>query len=91
MQNTKIKMTMQNVKINLTSDEKNILALLENENLHFDEIARKGNISSSNLGGLLTMMEMKKLVKNLGGGLYGISYTPYLTLREWNSFAHRDN
>lgn len=65
--------TMRRVFNNLTPDEKKIMEILENENLHFDEIVRKSGVSSSKIGSLLTMMEMKNLVKHLDGGMYGIS------------------
>lgn len=56
----------------LTNEERKILELLQNENLHFDEIVKKSKIDAAKLGSILTMMEMKKLVKNQGGGVYGI-------------------
>ncbi len=52
---------------NLSKEEKIIIELLQNENLHFDEIVNKSGINTSHLGSLLTMMEMKKLVKNSNG------------------------
>lgn len=57
---------------NATSRERKILEILANENLHFDEIVRKTGITSQELGSLLTMMEIKGYVKNLGGGVYGV-------------------
>ncbi len=57
---------------NLTKEEKIILELLQHESLHFDEIVKKSGIAPSKLGSLLTMMEMKKLIDNLGGGTYGV-------------------
>ncbi|MBI5452097.1 DNA-protecting protein DprA [Candidatus Gottesmanbacteria bacterium] len=58
---------------NLNREEKIILELLQNESLHFDEIVKKSGISASQLGSLLTMMEMKKIIKDSGGGVYGIT------------------
>ncbi len=52
---------------NLSKEEIKILELLQNESLHFDEIVKKSGINASQLGGLLTMMEMKKLVNSLNG------------------------
>lgn len=57
---------------NLTAEEKKILELLQNENLHFDEMVRKTKLSSSQLGILLTLLEMKLVVKNVGNGVYGL-------------------
>ena len=57
----------------LTNDERKIVELLLNENLHFDEIVRKSRMNSSKVGSLLTLMEMRKIIKNLGSGVYAIS------------------
>lgn len=54
-------------------DELLILKLLENEPLHFDEIARKSKINSAKLGSLLSLMEVKGLVKSQGGGFFSIA------------------
>lgn len=62
-----------NEKINkLTKEEIKIIEILKRENLHFDEIIRKTGISSNKLGSILTMMEMKGFIKNLGSGTYGV-------------------
>jgi DNA processing protein len=58
-------------KQDLSSEEKTILELLVNENLHIDEIIRKSGLASAQTGSLLSLMEIKSLVKNLGGGNYG--------------------
>jgi DNA processing protein len=53
-----------------TPEEQKIIEILANEALHLDEIAR---ISSTNVGQVsaqLTIMEMKGIVKNMGGGMY---------------------
>lgn len=50
-----------------TKDEQLILKLLENEALHFDEIARKSKINPSKLGSILSLMEVKGFVKSTGG------------------------
>lgn len=51
----------------LTKEELLIINILKSENLHFDEIVRKSGILPSKLGGILTMMEMKDILKNTGG------------------------
>lgn len=57
---------------NLSKDEIRILELLQNESLHFDEIVKKSKIPAAKLGSILTIMEMRKLIESLGGGLYSI-------------------
>ncbi len=52
---------------NLAKEEKIIIELLQNESLHFDEIVKKSGIKASDLGSLLTMMEMKKYINNSNG------------------------
>jgi DNA processing protein len=51
----------------LSSEEKKIVELLENENLQFDEIVGQLNINPSKIGTTLSMMEMKGIIKNSGG------------------------
>lgn len=53
-------------------DEEKILSLLQNEPLHVDTICRGANMNASALNSLLMMMEMKGMVKNYGGGVYGV-------------------
>lgn len=57
---------------NVTKDEVKILQILENEPLHFDEIVRKINQDSSKIGSLLSIMEIKGILKQ-SGGMYSIS------------------
>ncbi len=47
-----------------------ILKLLENEPLHFDELVRKSGVSSSKLGSILSLMEVRGLIKSLDGGYF---------------------
>jgi hypothetical protein len=56
----------------LTEEEEKILELLQNEPFHFDEIVRRTKFNPSKLGSLLSMMEIKGLIKSLDGGLYSI-------------------
>jgi len=53
-------------------DEKKILRLLENEALHFDDLVRKSKMNSSRLGSLLSLMEVKGMVKSQNGGMFAI-------------------
>ncbi len=52
---------------NLSLEEKKIIELIENEALNFDEILKDLNIDSSKLATILSMMEIKGLIKNAGG------------------------
>jgi len=55
-----------------TDEEMKILKILENESLHFDEIARIANLDSSKVGTLLTLMEIKGMIKSLESGFFSI-------------------
>ena len=73
MQNSKVKITTQNLKVKTENkDEDMILKLLENESLNFDEIVRRSKIDPSKIATLLSMMEIKGLIKN-SGGLFSIA------------------
>lgn len=71
---TKKEKCTNNIKM-LSSDpkEQKIRSILKNEPLHIDTIAKKSKINSSEASSLLMLMEMKGLVKNLGGGNYIIA------------------
>lgn len=56
----------------LGNEEIKIVELLENENLHTDEIARKLGVDSGKAGGILSMLEIKGIIKNFGEGIYGL-------------------
>lgn len=61
---------LMNSKKNLESldpFERKIFELIENEPMGFDEIVRQLKIESSKVGSLLSMMELKGLIKNSGG------------------------
>jgi DNA processing protein len=51
-------------------EENMILKLLQNEPMHFDEIVRKTGLQSSSVGSILSVMEMKGMVKSLEGGIF---------------------
>ena len=51
-------------------DEEKILEVLVNESMHLDELVRITGCATSEISARLTIMEMKGLVKNLGGGIY---------------------
>lgn len=52
---------------NLCREELIIIDFLKKESLHFDEIVKKSKIDAAKLGSILTMMEMKKILKNSNG------------------------
>lgn len=56
-----------------TKEERKILDLLQNEALHFDEIVRRVRLSSSKIGSILSLMEIRGLVKGLGSGQFSIA------------------
>lgn len=56
----------------LGEDERKIVDLLENENLTVDEIIRRLQLDSGKIGSLLSMMEIKGIIKNFGEGVYGL-------------------
>jgi DNA processing protein len=51
-------------------EEEKILSFLENEPLFLDELVRITGGKTGEISARLTIMEMKGLVKNLGGGKY---------------------
>lgn len=57
---------------NITKEEQEILELLENEPLHFDEIVRRSRLSSSQVGSILSIMEMKGFIKT-DGSIFSIA------------------
>lgn len=69
-QKAKNKDADQGSKSSLTGEEKIISDLLEGENLHFDDIVQRSGIEAKKLGSILTIMEMKGYIKNLGSGIY---------------------
>lgn len=56
----------------LSEDENKIVDLLENENLTVDEIIRRLRSDSGKIGSLLSMLEIRGMVKNFGEGVYGL-------------------
>lgn len=55
---------------NLTPDEKKIIELIENEPMGFDEIVRSLKLDPSKVGSILSMMEIKGLIKSSGGSYF---------------------
>lgn len=74
IQKSKVKIADQKSKISgETRDEIAILQILENEPLHFDEIVRISKIDSSRIGSVLSIMEIKGLIKSQDGGFFSIA------------------
>jgi len=55
-----------------TKEEQIIIDLLQNEALHFDEIVRKTKFNSAKLSSMLSLMEIKGMIKSLGGGMFSV-------------------
>ena len=51
-------------------EEVKIIDILENEPLHLDELVRISGSKTSEVSARLTIMEMKGMVRNIGGGIY---------------------
>ncbi len=68
IKNYELRMEKTNPKFqNLSKNELRIMQLLENEGLGFDEIVRRSNLDPSQIGSLLSMMEIKGIIKNSDG------------------------
>lgn len=63
------KQSIKNIN-DLPEDQMQILKVLEFEEVHIDEIARKLNQSITILSALLVRMEISGLIKNIGNGVY---------------------
>jgi DNA processing protein len=55
-----------------TKEEQQIIDLLMKQSLHFDELLKRTKINSSQLGSLLSLMEMKGMVKSLEGSFFAL-------------------
>lgn len=53
-----------------TPEEEKILQILEGGELHFDEIVRRSQMETAKIGSLLSIMEIKGMVRSLGGGVF---------------------
>lgn len=71
---TKIQNYINNKKVIAPApEEKIILESISAEPLHIDEISKKTKLPSERAASILMLMEMKGMVKNLGGGNYVIT------------------
>lgn len=55
---------------NLSEEEQQIFSILENEGKHIDEICRQLQKTSPQMSAVLIKMEIKGIIKNVGGGNY---------------------
>lgn len=62
--------TMVRKVVPASKEEETLIEIIANEPLHLDEIARISSLELSGVSARLTIMELKGLVKNLGGGVY---------------------
>lgn len=72
IQPSRIKNYELGIKKGETKEEQKILDLLENEGLQFDEIVRRTKIDSSKIGSLLSLMEIKGVIKSSSSGIFSI-------------------
>ncbi len=56
----------------LSNEEKSVLDVLKNGEVHFDEISQKSQINVKSLIGLLTMMEIRGLIKKLPSNYFAL-------------------
>lgn len=61
------------LRVALQPEEEKILEILESGELHFDEIVRQSRMETSKVGSLLSIMEIKGMVRSLGGGVFKVS------------------
>jgi len=53
-----------------TKEQAKILAILDREPLHLDELVRISGLQTNAISATLTIMEMKGMVRNIGNGVY---------------------
>lgn len=56
-----------------TPDEQKIISLLQNEQMHIDELIKHTNISAAKIGTVLSLMEMKGIIRSLGSGIFALT------------------
>lgn len=56
-----------------TKEEEKILELLQGEPLYFDQLVKQTGIHSAKLGSILSMMEIKGMIKNQKSGTFSIN------------------
>jgi DNA processing protein len=71
--NNKFPISNKNKVSGGTPEEQEILDLLENEALNFDEIVRRVNLDSGKVASMVSMMEIKGLIKSNANGGFSIT------------------
>ncbi|HSW47549.1 MAG TPA: DNA-processing protein DprA [Candidatus Saccharimonadales bacterium] len=56
-----------------SKEEQRIIDILQNESMHFDELVKRTKIPSSKLGSILSLMEMRGIIRGLGSGNFSIN------------------
>lgn len=59
--------------LDISPQEKDILRLLQQENLHIDDVSRKTGLPMPALNQIISFLELQGLVRNLGEGVFGLS------------------
>ena len=65
-----MKPTAEKMNLELTEEEKNILSTLSHEKIYIDRITKLTKLETATVSGTLAMLEIKGLVKNVGGQQY---------------------
>ncbi len=60
-------------EVNFSKEEKNILKILETEAIHTNDIIRISKMPTSSVLTTITMLEMKKVIKDVGGNMYVVN------------------
>jgi DNA processing protein len=55
-----------------TAEEQEIIDLLQNEHMHFDELVKRTGSTPSQIGSLLSIIEMKGFIKRLDGDIFAL-------------------
>ena len=55
------------------ADEQKIIDLLQNESMSFDELVKKTKIDSSKMGALLSLMEVRSVIRSNNSSLYSLA------------------
>ena len=73
--NLELKVKSEKLKVikGENKEEEKIIKILQEGNLHIDEIVRKSELKISQVGSILSLMEIKGIVNNFGGMIYGIN------------------
>lgn len=65
-----IKPATEKINFELTEEEKNILSVLSHEKIYIDRIAKLTKLETATVSSTLSLLEIKGLVKNIGGQQY---------------------